>query len=68
MQISDVFIASFPTSGSVWVQNILHLLRTKGTGDDFDEICYVVPYVTENKVDNVVEQMSITEEILKGTR
>jgi hypothetical protein len=41
---SDVFIATYPKSGTTWAQHIAHGLRSGGSMD-FDEICEVVPWL-----------------------
>ena len=40
----DVFIAPYPKSGTTWLQQIVHQLRTGGDMD-FDEITRVVPWL-----------------------
>ncbi len=40
---SDVFIATFPKSGTTWVQQIVHSLRTNGSMD-FSEISLIIPW------------------------
>ena len=41
---SDVFIATYSKSGTTWMQQVVHQLRTGGDAD-FDEITAVVPWV-----------------------
>lgn len=41
---TDVFIVTPPKSGTTWMQQIIHGLRTRGSMD-FDEICRVVPWI-----------------------
>ena len=41
---SDVFIATYAKSGTTWMQQVVHQLRTNGD-TDFDEITAVVPWV-----------------------
>ena len=41
---TDVFIVTPPKSGTTWMQQIVHGLRTRGSMD-FDEICRVVPWI-----------------------
>jgi hypothetical protein len=64
-QLSDVFITAFPTCGTVWVQHIMHQLRTRGvsTSTEYDEISNVVPYVTTNNV----RSRACTSTICAGT-
>lgn len=40
----DVFIAPFPKSGTTWLQQIVHTLRTRGDMA-FDEITEVIPWL-----------------------
>lgn len=40
----DVFIITYPKSGTTWMQQIVHGLRTGGDMS-FDEICEVVPWL-----------------------
>jgi hypothetical protein len=41
---TDVFIVTYPKSGTTWLQQIVHGLRTGGSMD-FTEICAVVPWL-----------------------
>jgi hypothetical protein len=40
----DLFLAAYPKSGTTWIQQIVHGLRTGGSMD-FDEISSVVPWI-----------------------
>lgn len=44
LRSSDVVIAPFGKSGTTWVQQIVHCLRTRGDMD-FDDISRVVPWI-----------------------
>ena len=44
VESSDVFIATFPKSGTTWMQQIVHGLKTRGSMA-FKEISEVVPYI-----------------------
>lgn len=44
----DVTIAGHPKSGTTWLRQILHQLRTGGT-EDFDNIVDVVPFIVNYK-------------------
>ena len=39
----DVVIAGFPKSGTNWLEQICHQIRTKGTDEDFEELTDEVP-------------------------
>jgi len=39
----DVYVATYPRSGTTWMQYVLHLLLREGR-DDFDHICQVTPW------------------------
>ncbi|MDX1433398.1 MAG: sulfotransferase domain-containing protein [Gammaproteobacteria bacterium] len=41
---TDVIISTFPKSGTTWLQQIVHSLRTRGSMD-FEEITAVVPWI-----------------------
>ena len=41
---TDIVIAPFGKSGTTWVQQIVHCLRTRGDMD-FDDISRVVPWI-----------------------
>lgn len=41
---SDVVIAPYPKSGTTWLQQIVHTLRTRGDMD-FDDISRVIPWI-----------------------
>ena len=40
----DVFIATYPKTGTTWAQQIVHQLRTRGSMD-FEEITDVIPWI-----------------------
>lgn len=41
---SDLFIVTYPKSGTTWLQQVVHGLKSGGAMD-FDEICEVVPWL-----------------------
>lgn len=41
---TDILVATFPKSGTTWVQQIVHGLRSRGSMD-FEEISRVVPWI-----------------------
>ena len=43
-QPTDVFITPFDKSGTTWLQQIVHSLRTRGDMD-FDDIARVIPWI-----------------------
>ena len=40
---NDVIIAGFPKSGTNWVEQICHQIRTRGSDEDFEELTDEVP-------------------------
>lgn len=42
---TDVIVATFPKSGTTFVTNVCHQLRSKCGANDFDEITAVVPWI-----------------------
>jgi hypothetical protein len=50
---TDVFISTYPKSGTTWMQQIVHQLQTGGN-TDFEEISQVVPWL-ESAVDTGVD-------------
>lgn len=41
---TDVFVATYTKSGTTWMQQIVHQLRTRGSMD-FDDVSVVVPWI-----------------------
>lgn len=41
---TDVFLATYPKSGTTWMQQMAHAIRSRGSME-FDEICAVVPWL-----------------------
>ena len=41
---SDVFLATYPKSGTTWMQQMAHAIRSRGSMD-FEEICAAVPWL-----------------------
>lgn len=55
---SDVFVAMYSKSGTTWMQQVVHQLRTGGD-DDFEEISCVVPWLESARdagIDPLAEQ------------
>jgi len=46
---SDIFISPFPKSGTTWLQQIVHGLRSQGSME-FSEISLVVPFIERAKM------------------
>jgi len=53
---TDVIIASTPKSGTTWVQQILHQMRTQGSGG-FDNINDVIAWLDTPNVDDSAERL-----------
>src|SRR4051812_48777274 len=47
----DVIIIGSPKSGTTWLQQILHQIRTKGD-ENFDDINRVIWWITKKKVES----------------
>jgi len=63
----DIFISTAPKSGTTWMQNILHQLRSGGDAD-FSSINHIVPWL-ETRVENKTWRDRIAEfEMLAGPR
>ena len=50
---TDVFISTYPKSGTTWMQQVVHQIQTGGN-TDFEEISLVVPWL-ESAVDTGVD-------------
>jgi hypothetical protein len=49
---TDIIVATFPKSGTTWMQQIVHGLRTRGSMD-FEEIHMVVPFIDFSHIHGV---------------
>ena len=49
----DIIIIAYPKSGSTWMQQIVHGLRTNGSME-FEEICRVVPFLERAFLENAL--------------
>lgn len=54
----DIIIVGYPKSGSTWMQQIVHGLRTNGSMD-FEEICRVVPFLERT----FLETMPVSDDL-----
>lgn len=48
LRSGDVFIATYPKTGTTVLQYMCHLLRTQGNHDDFEDIHQVCPHISSS--------------------